>query len=126
MRGRQGRGAPAPECCRGNFDGNGTADYAFTLRRRSGGGRALLLLHRGTGGGVLLRGLPYLPDGGETLWLVRDPGPVDRIHGEGSPVLAHDGIAVIRLETSGTCFAGTANGTISSGIGLVDRFTGIA
>jgi hypothetical protein len=91
---------------RGDFDGDGRADYAVLVQQPSSGKRGIALVHRRNQSVHVVGAGNAMGNGGDDFswmgaWRVFDRGPVERGVGEGAPPrLRGDALLVEKTESA--------------------------
>lgn len=91
---------------RGDFDGDGAADFALLVKERASGTIGIAVVHRRTGRVFVVGAGRSVGNGGDDFewmdaWMVVDKGPVSRgVTAERPPVLRGDALLVSKTESA--------------------------
>ncbi len=95
-----------PFCHRGDFDGDGKADFALFVREKSSHKVGIAFLHQGTGKHYVVGAGHKIRQGGDDFswvdaWIVFDKGPVSQGADEGPPPkLRGDALLIFKTEAA--------------------------
>jgi hypothetical protein len=95
-----------PFCLRGDFDGDGKADFAVLVKERSSGKAGVAVIHRATGRVFIMGAGTEFGNGGDNYswmdaWIVFDKGRVPQgATREPPPILRGDALLIFKTEAA--------------------------